>query len=610
MGPEGPLEQDAHVNHRKLAPRLAPIAAFLAATCAPADARITLAPTTASVAREDLEGLADKYRAPGATLQQKGWLVTQIAAVGDDAARDFLTDRFFDETDKALRRAIFDALSGPLGPPASRVTRQTAADPDPYLRSRTLRRLELADPAAAEAQARSVVRYDEDPRVRRTAIRCLAARAEVGAARYAADTAADLTWADQRVAIEALSKLPDAVFAAAFRDDLGWAKPDADPARRLLTALIVAARGAAADESTLKALSKDKDARVQFAASLGLDRVDGKGRATAMKRALGRAKGADDRCALLDVARRAGIADDGLAALLVDDLGHRDWRVRAAAADALAETAPAAALKELTGRAADDGVWQVRVAAIRALGFTRAADAVAFLVARMEDRTGRERHAIRQALTRLTGVDMGDLASSWALWWQGEATSFAAPDADEALFADLAKDADRYAFYGLEVHSDRVAFVLDTSGSMQGKRIASLKEQLERILAALPERAWINFLFFSSGVDAWQEKLKPLTPANRNAALSRVRYLEANGGTNFHAGVMAAFDDEDVDTIYILSDGEPTAGEVTSMPAICRRVEERNRHRRVAIHVVMIGYESPELRRLAIDSGGSYAVFQ
>ena len=80
----------------------------------------------------------------------------------------------------------------------------------------------------------------------------------------------------------------------------------------------------------------------------------------------------------------------------------------------------------------------------------------------------------------------------------------------------------------------------------------------------------------------------------------------AGGGTNLWKGLLEAFDDEDVDTIYLLSDGAPTVGEVTGLATICRRIGELNQHRRVVIHVVVIGMESVRLRELALDSGGTY----
>ena len=68
----------------------------------------------------------------------------------------------------------------------------------------------------------------------------------------------------------------------------------------------------------------------------------------------------------------------------------------------------------------------------------------------------------------------------------------------------------------------------------------------------------------------------------------------------------AAFDDPDVDTIYVLSDGEPTAGGVTDPHGIREDVQFWNKHRGVEIHTIAVGGSLEVLEWLAADSGGTY----
>ena len=78
------------------------------------------------------------------------------------------------------------------------------------------------------------------------------------------------------------------------------------------------------------------------------------------------------------------------------------------------------------------------------------------------------------------------------------------------------------------------------------------------------------------------------------------------GGTAIYDGLWLAFEDPLVDTIYVLTDGQPSAGKVTDIYEIRREVARWNATRNVKIHGVSVGQESQLLRWLAEDSGGRY----
>jgi hypothetical protein len=67
-----------------------------------------------------------------------------------------------------------------------------------------------------------------------------------------------------------------------------------------------------------------------------------------------------------------------------------------------------------------------------------------------------------------------------------------------------------------------------------------------------------------------------------------------------------AFQDPDVDTIFVMSDGEPTSGGVVDPHGIRTEVAFWNKHRNVRIHTVAIGGNLEVLEWLAKDSGGRY----
>ena len=60
----------------------------------------------------------------------------------------------------------------------------------------------------------------------------------------------------------------------------------------------------------------------------------------------------------------------------------------------------------------------------------------------------------------------------------------------------------------------------------------------------------------------------------------------------------------------MLSDGEPSVGEVTDPELIRERVATWNEHRRIVIHTIGVGGTFQILEWLATDSGGSHRKFQ
>ena len=80
------------------------------------------------------------------------------------------------------------------------------------------------------------------------------------------------------------------------------------------------------------------------------------------------------------------------------------------------------------------------------------------------------------------------------------------------------------------------------------------------------------------------------------------------GGTNVYGAIMQAFSMRNVDTVYLLSDGEPSSGEVIDVQEIAEEILLENRRKRIVFHCVSIGRESPLLARLARESDGTYIV--
>jgi hypothetical protein len=103
-----------------------------------------------------------------------------------------------------------------------------------------------------------------------------------------------------------------------------------------------------------------------------------------------------------------------------------------------------------------------------------------------------------------------------------------------------------------------------------------------------------------------EEVLIEMDDSLREDSVLYVEGLRAAGGTNVYEGLAAAFEDEYVDTIYLLTDGDPSAGAITDPLALREEVERWNSVRGIRIHCISVGKASPLLSGIADDSGGDY----
>ena len=97
------------------------------------------------------------------------------------------------------------------------------------------------------------------------------------------------------------------------------------------------------------------------------------------------------------------------------------------------------------------------------------------------------------------------------------------------------------------------------------------------------------------------DSLRPNGPTNLYGALDKALDF---GGRGLHDKYYAA----GFDTLYVISDGAPTVGEVTDKEEIRRRVRAANQLRKIAIHCVTFGDKNDTdfLKPLAEENGGRH----
>ncbi len=255
----------------------------------------------------------------------------------------------------------------------------------------------------------------------------------------------------------------------------------------------------------------------------------------------------------------------------------------------------------------------MRAAAIRLARTLRAKALVPLLIARLDDDELRLRADARAALFDLTQRTFPD-PKAWTAWWQKEGESFLVPEPSKAP-SKPDKASATATYWNIPVTSDRITFVVDASGSMNqpfgtggNTRLEEAVRQLERALSQLPPKSKANLVAFAADARAFQPKLATIDDKRRAALLAMAGELQARGPTNVAAALQLALGDAEVDTVFLLTDGQPSAGTIVDPEALAAAVRQWNRGRGVVIHTIALGGKSALLDRLARESGGEHTV--
>jgi hypothetical protein len=325
-------------------------------------------------------------------------------------------------------------------------------------------------------------------------------------------------------------------------------------------------------------------------------------------------------------------------------------KVRIAAMDALGLIGGAAGPTiPLWERNIMHAAWQVKVAttdAFRAIGDKAAVDA---LIGRIDSEGGRVHDAIKRSLVALTGMDQEWNKEQWMKYWQkakslgelqkkseeelgeddGRPAEPREPKADERRTVVGPRKGGPPTYYGIKLYTRTVGWVIDISESMnQGfsvsqewqtklgrtykgtTRMAVCKEEVEQSIRELDPRTRINLVFFNDRVRIWQDVPQPAGTAGENA-IGTVRALNPDGQTNHYdalrmilglgdAESIARMDFPDTpDTLFFLTDGTPTDGEITKADELLSWFRERNRFARLRVHVIAMGNTGVDLEYLS-----------
>ncbi len=317
-----------------------------------------------------------------------------------------------------------------------------------------------------------------------------------------------------------------------------------------------------------------------------------------------------------------------------------------------------------------DPAWEVRALAAEACVRANLVEAAPAMIAALEKEGGRLRKDLDDALFALVGARMYGDADLWKRWWadhreevEKKAKDLAAAGErekalghpsewlprDSADSEDEKRKGGTSAFYGITTLSKRVLFVIDISKSMEeatqavppttgdpkhpyarptgNARIDVARWQLHRAIHDLPADASFGVAVYSESYALWPETMAVAAPKTKTKAHAFVDAIRVNGTTNICDPLDRAFEaagaplsgggatvpgGRAVDTVYLLSDGDPNRGRVSNLSALLDEVLRRNRTAGLVIHAVGIGEVagSSFLESLAKKNGGRYVGFK
>ena len=361
---------------------------------------------------------------------------------------------------------------------------------------------------------------------------------------------------------------------------------------------------------------------------------------------------------------------EGVEPMLSGLMTDGDALVRMAAAETVGKLAIKELGPQLVALCGDSQ-WQVQVAAVKGLAVVREPSAVPTLIelmrkgGRLEEETadalfqitgfdfGRDPDAWQTTWDRLMAIP------GWRIPTDEELAQRAASRKKyDALYGN--KDGSTPSFGGIPTTSRRMLFIIDVSGSMADlvvererfdagyrnfEKLTIVKAELQSTIDSLGEDVLFNIVAFASELKSWKNSLTRSNVVNRASAKAWVDRLEPIGGpeaqalagaglvgsanlaagkTNTFKAVMYPFGvdpdakgrqpdaeegamNNDIDTVFFLSDGRPSTGKYTDTAQILEEVHRLNERYQIVIHAIAIGeFQKNFMKTLAESNGGVF----
>ncbi|KAH0631930.1 hypothetical protein JD844_019834 [Phrynosoma platyrhinos] len=156
------------------------------------------------------------------------------------------------------------------------------------------------------------------------------------------------------------------------------------------------------------------------------------------------------------------------------------------------------------------------------------------------------------------------------------------------------------------LHKQVSAKYCDIFPSVEMHDLEDYIEQMEKVLRCYVRRLQFNLISFAEDVEVWQECLVEATDEACHDATQWVSGFRAHGNTSILKALRRAFSLQDIEALYILTDGKPD----TSCNLVLNEIEMLRKKRAVTIHTISFNCTDRAandfLKKLAFRTGGRY----
>lgn len=241
--------------------------------------------------------------------------------------------------------------------------------------------------------------------------------------------------------------------------------------------------------------------------------------------------------------------------------------------------------------------WPVLVELCAAIGEYPDMRLMPGLISRLQSEKGRFRLDLVYALSSIVGEQVASTADEWSKWLAAN-RDFSVDPAKTKEYRLNTKVQDVSItplgfFYGVQIFSDHFVYVVDTSLSMRGERIKSLRENFLESLESLESKGGRSFsrkpkVYYNIvdfGGDVVTMDSDGLTD-NIAEGKRRVNEMPLTLGTRSYDAMERGWMIENTDSIYFLSDGAPVWGQLETWPSIDLAMDRLFLYRPVAVWMV------------------------
>ena len=134
----------------------------------------------------------------------------------------------------------------------------------------------------------------------------------------------------------------------------------------------------------------------------------------------------------------------------------------------------------------------------------------------------------------------------------------------------------------------------------------------DRALERLEGRLTFNIHAYNEEIEVYSKKPVPLDARSRKKALTFMEDADTGGDKDLWAALVQALEDPEIDTIYLLTSGEPEVGLYVHGNRISEFLAELNRFQKVTVHAVAYSPQGfwHHISQIAAVTGGEFQGFQ